>query len=71
MDEQDQLALSNAINNGFISNSFEPLKCEKCNSIEFIDKTTDITACVVCEYERYCKKCGTVAGYWAYGYWMP
>lgn len=61
--------LKEDLDGGYISLNMEPLKCIKCDSVDFKDITTDFWEGHICEYKRVCK-CGHQMGNWAYGNWM-
>lgn len=54
---------------GYIAEDGTPLKCHKCGCTEFESEDVDWIEHTICESKEICKKCGTVCGYWAYGYW--
>lgn len=56
---------------GIITEELEPIKCEKCGSEEYRDKTTDCLYYMEVEKDRFCTKCGELMGIWSYGYWQP
>jgi hypothetical protein len=62
--------IDEAVKNGIISSSFEPLKCDGCGSTRFYDENVDFVEGIVCEVKRGCADCGKEAGYWAYGSWQ-
>lgn len=67
---EQQAELEEQIKGGFITESLEPIRCFKCNSVEFKDTTINTDGGHLSEFQRDCTKCGQVNGYWAYGYWQ-
>ncbi len=57
-------------NNGYITKNGTPLKCRFCDCTDL--ETTDeyFEEHMLVEYTLKCKKCGNIAGTWAYGGWM-
>ena len=49
----------------------EPKRCYVCISPDISSRVMDTIESHVCEEEHYCKKCGSVLAYWAYGYFSP
>lgn len=62
--------VADAIENGFINEDMEPIKCYKCGHEEFTDTTKAADSGLVTEKQRDCARCGQQNGYWAYGYWQ-
>lgn len=57
---------------GLKNKDFSPKRCYKCAGKKFFDKGIDyLEGYGMCEYERRCKSCGALNGYWSYGHWMP
>lgn len=49
-----------------------PIKCLKCQSTELEDRILDtLDGHTILEYSIHCSGCGTMVGYWAYGYFDP
>lgn len=57
------------VDNGFMSEDGEPLKCFKCESTELEDANIDRIEYGILEYDMRCKGCKTIVGHWAYGNW--
>lgn len=62
--------LKEDIKDGYIKGDGTPLKCRKCENTKMFDKTVDRDEANILEFERYCKNCGNLCGYWSYGSWM-
>ena len=58
------------IDKGIINKDFEPIKCDVCGCTEFIDNVKEVDAGITSEFQRHCKNCNRILGYWAYGYWQ-
>jgi len=69
--EELEQYINKKINAGFIASDYEPIKCECCNSIDYVDHIIDQVNSDITEKTRTCKKCGKIIGYWSYGFWMP
>ncbi len=48
-----------------------PVRCVHCGCGEILRTTKDRIEGTVCEEEYWCRGCGKVVGYWAYGYFDP
>lgn len=70
MDKEEHEKLVKAIDDGYLTEELKPLKCTSCESTEMVDDIKDTINGLASEYETKCAKCGTVLGYWAYGYWQ-
>lgn len=54
---------------GYIEEDGTPIKCYHCEHTEFEIKDKCHIEGLLCEYGVYCKKCGKLTAYWAYGNW--
>jgi len=72
-EKQEHAYIQELIRLNFIKETkegLEPVKCLQCNSLSVKDKVTSTDDGHLSEYERSCKDCGNVMGYWAHGYWQ-
>jgi hypothetical protein len=69
--DSDYLYVKKLIEEGYIAEDFEPLKCHRCESkdLKVVDKTVDETGFPM-EYRISCGQCNTCLGYWTYGHWQ-
>ncbi len=65
-----QLELDRLHSEGCIADNLEPLKCFKCGSASFKDRTTATDSGYTTEIERWCAECDQLNGHWAYGAWQ-
>lgn len=46
-----------------------PSVCRRCLSCDYRDEVLQVAGGCVTYYRRVCGNCGTVIGYWEFGYW--
>jgi len=59
----------NRVEMGIIETDGTPIKCEKCNSIDYREVITDKIDYIVMEKEAICNKCEHFMGLWVTGNW--
>jgi hypothetical protein len=64
-----QYRLNRLIRKGYISDTYEPLKCINCNSTRLRWTDTDTLDNIVLEKEVSCNDCNEVIAYWITGNW--
>lgn len=57
------------IEQGFINEDLEPVKCRICGSKKMVDYDHYREGHGVIEYSVKCGECNAVLGHWAYGNW--
>jgi hypothetical protein len=70
MTKEEHEIISMGINNGYLAEDLEPIKCHKCNSENLKEVIKAIDGGHVSEKECECGECGQSLGYWAYGHWQ-
>jgi hypothetical protein len=69
-DKEWQEELTRNIEQGYIQADGTPIKCTNCESKNIGMKNEMYISYGLCEYEKYCRDCGQLLGYWAYGHWQ-
>jgi len=60
--------INRMIEEGYIGEKGQPLKCFKCGGEDFEETNHCMGNYSIDEYDMVCS-CGTIVGHWAYGYW--
>ena len=55
----------------YFTEECEPKRCTNCEGTSIVSIVKDTINYVSCEKEAVCSDCGTVVGYWSYGFWDP
>lgn len=71
MDPEDYAELDKQIEEGYLADDLEPLRCINCESTEFKEEVKSTDGGHVSEKESRCAACDKVMGYWAFGGWLP
>lgn len=57
------------IDEGYIDNNLEPIKCPYCDENDLEDRNKYYEGGYLVECQVYCKNCGKKVGHYAYGNW--
>lgn len=62
--------IDNLIEKGYLQSDLEPIKCPKCEGIDFIETNKSFDGGHLSEFTVVCSQCDSNLGHWAYGGWQ-
>ena len=63
MTKEEHTRLSNMIDEGYVTDKLEPIKCTVCEGKNFTEEVLATDGGYTSEYKVYCNSCGEQLGY--------
>lgn len=69
MTPQEHDEITKLINDGYLGEDMEPLKCDKCECDVIRTTIIALDGGRLSEKSAHCDRCNAQLGYWSYGNW--